>query len=268
MEISTKGKYYGQKETELSFEGILLSKYDYPVDRTPWHYHENPYFMFVLHGNMIDGNKRMKSLLPTGSLMYNNWQEAHYGIKHSEQAGGFHLEFEKHWLEKNEINLPLLEGSQPIEQPRIHFLFTQLYREFILADANSEISVETLLIQICDALIKVKEVSLKETPHWIFKLKELLHDDPSKFDLKYLSDQLGVHPVHISRAAPQYFSSSLGEYVRQLKLKRALPLLQNTHYSLTEIAYQAGFADQSHFNRVFKAYFNHLPSTFRKQLLK
>lgn len=105
MKILPKGTYYGNQDSEVSFNGILLSQYDYTIDQTPWHYHENPYFMYVIQGNMIDGNAKVKTLCPSGSLMYNNWQEDHYGVKHSNKARGFHLECERSWFDNNNINI-------------------------------------------------------------------------------------------------------------------------------------------------------------------
>ncbi len=268
MKILTKGKYYGNQKSEVSFNGVLLSQYSYTAERTDWHYHENPYFMYVLGGNMKDCNAKVKTLCPSGSLMFNNWQEPHYGSKHSDNAGGFHLEFEKSWLENNEISLNLLEGSQLIENPQIHFLFTKLYNEFMLTDNYSEVSVEVLLLQICEKLAGIKEINSGNIPTWIHGLKELLHYDTNTLSLKYLSDELKVHPVHISRAAPKYLSMSLGEYIRQQKIKKAIPLLLNPFLSLTEITYQLDFSDQSHFNRVFKSYFKMNPSMFRKKMTK
>ncbi|MEM1339896.1 MAG: helix-turn-helix transcriptional regulator [Bacteroidota bacterium] len=266
MKILSKGQYYGNQKLEASFNGILLSEYTYTGDKTDWHYHENPYFMYVLQGNMKDCNTKVKTHCPAGSLMFNNWQEPHYGSKHSDIAGGFHLEFEKTWLKNKDIPLHLWEGSQLIQNPRLHLLFAHLYHEFILMDQLSEVSVEVLLLQICDVLSNLKHDNLTEHPVWVADLKELLHYDTSDVSLDYLSDALGVHPVHISRAAPKYLSMSLGEYIRQLKLKKAMPLLLKPSVSLTEIAYQAGFSDQSHFNRVFNAVFKMNPSTYRKKI--
>jgi hypothetical protein len=73
MKILTKGTYYGAKKQEVEINGILLSQYDYFNPRTDWHYHENPYFMYVLQGNMKDCNAQVKTLCPSGSLMFNNW---------------------------------------------------------------------------------------------------------------------------------------------------------------------------------------------------
>lgn len=268
MKILSLGEYYGNQNSESSFNGVLLSQYTYTTDRTDWHYHENPYFMYVLQGNMKDCNKRVKTLCPSGSLMFNNWQEPHYGSKHSGDASGFHLEFEKNWLKKNGVSLHLWEGSQLIHNPQLHFLFAHIYREFMLSDTSSKVSVEVLLLQICDALSDQKQIDSLENPIWVDDLKELLHYDTATLSLDYLSNELNVHPVHLSRAAPKYLSMSLGEYIRQQKLKKALPLLLDSSITLTEITYQVGFSDQSHFNRVFKSHFNMNPSYYRKMIKK
>lgn len=268
MKILTKGQYYGDQNLKVSFNGILVSRYTYTGIKTDWHYHENPYFMYVLQGNMMDCNTKVKTLCPSGSLMYNNWQESHYGSMHSENASGFHLEFERSWFEKNGVDLNLLEGSQLIENPQVHVLFAKLYRELLLSDTYSDVSVEFLLLQISEALSNLKTIHTQKHPIWVDALKELLHYDTSELSLKYLSDQLSVHPVHISRAAQKHLSMSLGEYIRQQKLKKAIPLLFDGSKSLTEITYQTGFSDQSHFNRVFKSHFNMNPSAYRKMLQK
>jgi AraC-like DNA-binding protein len=268
MKILSKGTYYGVKKLETEIDGIVLSQYDYFNPRTDWHYHENPYFMYVLQGNMKDCNAKEKTLCPSGSLMFNNWQEMHYGSKHSEHACGFHFEFEKNWLDKNGISLNVFEGSQLIQNPRIHLLFAKLYHEFLQEEACSRVSVEMLLLQICDALSDVQKLNTQKNPIWVNNLKELLHYDPSSLSLQYLSNELNVHPVHLSRAASKYLSVSLGEYVRQQKIKAAIPLILDTSKSLTEITYEVGFSDQSHFHRVFKSYFQMSPSVYRKKILK
>ncbi|WP_111323159.1 helix-turn-helix transcriptional regulator [Algoriphagus chordae] len=270
MKILSKGQYYGLKDLEKSLDGIVLSQYNYNTGRpTDWHYHENPYFWYILNGNMMDCNKKVKTLCPPGSLMFTNWQEIHYGSKHSGDAAGFHLEFERSWLKNNDVNLALFEGSALIQQPKVHFLFAKLYYEFLQNDAYSKITIELLLLQICDALSDSKNASrTQKVPDWVELLKELIHYDKFDLSLKHLSEQLGVHPAHISRAVPKYLSVSLGEYIRQHKLKEALPLILDRKNTLTNIAHQAGFSDQSHFNRVFNSVFDMNPNTYRKIVTK
>ncbi len=268
MKVSPKGKYYGTEDVEISFDEIIMTQYDYTIETTPWHYHENPYFMFVLHGDMIDRNKKQKTLLPTGTLMFNNWQEEHFGTRHSELSTGFHLEFEKNWFKKAGIDFEVFEGSQKIEDPQVHLPFAKLYYEFLVADSYSKVSIELLLLQICDALGTGKVLEQSSAPKWVSRLKEILQFDKSDLTLQYLSEQLDVHPVHISRAVPKYLRVSLGEYIRQLRVKRTIPLLLNSELLLTQIAYEAGFSDQSHFNHVFKRYFGVSPGQYRKSMRK
>ncbi|MCI4671819.1 MAG: helix-turn-helix transcriptional regulator [Bacteroidia bacterium] len=268
MKVSTKGKYYGSRDLEQNFNEIVLSQYDYTIETTPWHYHENPYFMFVLHGNMLDYNRKEKTWLPPGSLIFHNWQEQHYGRRHSAEAAGFHLEFERSWFKRNELSLDIFEGSKMIQNPYTHLLISKIYFEFLLADNYSSVSIDLLLLQICDSLNLKRQDHPKAIPPWVARLKEILHEDDTDFSLKALSEELGVHPVHISRTAPKYLFASLGDYIRKLKLSKAVNLLLASEMPLVEIAYHCGFSDQSHFNYIFKSYYQVSPGIFRRRVRK
>jgi len=55
------------------------------------------------------------------------------------------------------------------------------------------------------------------------------------------------------------------DYLRDLRLERAARLLRETGESVAEVAYQTGFADQSHLQRLFKAKTGISPLAYRKQ---
>ncbi|MEO0734960.1 MAG: AraC family transcriptional regulator [Bacteroidota bacterium] len=266
METLPSGDYFGQGDITKTYRGLLLGRYWYTTPNTGWHYHENPYFMFVLAGSMINGTKKGKTFCPVGSLMFNNSQEAHYGAMTSPRGRGFQVEFKKEWLQLLGGDVGLFEGSQLVSHPHVHLLFAKLYHEFMTDDDYSPLTIETSVLQISELLGTVKISTSRHPPPWLSKLKELLHYDTAQLDLTYLSQQLGVHPVHLSRSVHKYLTVSLGEYRRQLKLQRALPLLLNSPQNLTQIAYHCDFADQSHFNRVFKRFFGVAPGQYRKQL--
>lgn len=268
MKVLTKGTYYGEKKLELDSKGIILSEYDYRAERTDWHYHENPYFMYVMDGRMYDVNKKQRTACASGSLLLHNWNEAHYNSKESTFARGFHIEFERSWYERNKLNIDLWEGSQAIENPMMHHLLGKIYFEFKCRDPYAELSIDLLLLQLCETLQQEQLADYGHTPPWVAPLREILHSDHGNLlDLRSLSNELGVHPVHLSRTIPRYFSATLGDYVRQQKIKKALTYLLDPKLSLTEIAYLCNFADQSHFSKTFKLYLGNTPKVFRAQLL-
>lgn len=268
MKILTKGTYFGKKKLEFDNKGIILSEYDYHIPQTDWHYHENPYFMYVLEGNVLDVNKKRTSICPAGTFLLHNWNEVHRNTKESTTARGFHIEFERKWFDQKKLNIDLWEGSRVLEDPRLHQVLAKLYYEFKCEDSFSEVSIDLLLLQLCERTQTLQDRLLEHEPSWIKKLIELINDESCIFTLDELSNKLGVHPVHLSRAVPKYLDTTLGNYIRQQKIKKALVYLLNPKYSLTDITYICGFADQSHFTRTFKMYFNLTPSKYRAHLFQ
>jgi AraC-like DNA-binding protein len=266
MKILTKGTYYGEKKLELDNKGIVLSEYNYHLPETGQHYHENPYFMYVLQGNVKDINKKGTSLCPSGTFLLHNWNEQHSNTKESSIARGFHIEFERKWFEQNKLDVDLWEGSRVLENPTLHHLLAKLYFEFKCQDSFSESTIDLLLLQLCEATQSSNIVNHNKQPSWIPKLQDILHENNEDISLQSLSETLGVHPVHLSRAVPKYLKTTLGDYIRRQKIKRAFGLLTSTTFSLTEITYICGFSDQSHFTKTFKMYFQKTPKEFRVQL--
>lgn len=259
--------YYGQERAVKNYSGLHLSDYDYHNPRTDWHYHENPYFMFVLQGSLTDVNKNLKCGCPQGSIMFYNWQEPHYNTKEPGEARGFHIEFERKWFDEQKLTDALWEGSRLLEDPRLHHIMASIYFEFKCNDQYAAIAIETLVLQLCLEIEAREFDKSRAEPSWVGRFRELIRDGATNPDLQSLSAELGIHPVHISRALPKYLDTTLGDYLRRERIRKAFELFSNRKYSLTEIAHQCGFADQSHFNRTFRQYLKATPGTFRKHFL-
>lgn len=69
---------------------------------------------------------------------------------------------------------------------------------------------------------------------------------------------------HDFQKFPRIFGCTLGEYARQVKIEKAISLIGQSRGSLADIAYECGFADQSHFIRAFKSATGFLPGEFKK----
>jgi AraC-like DNA-binding protein len=112
----------------------------------------------------------------------------------------------------------------------------------------------------------------KKVPAWARELKAIIQDQIDtnlSLRLKEVSQSLNVHPAYLSREFSKYFGDlSFGDYIRKLRIEKAIQLLHDPANSLAEIAYLTGFSDQSHFTRIFKKQTGKSPAAFRKDLLK
>lgn len=130
---------------------------------------------------------------------------------------------------------------------------------------------EHLLIEVYRKFLRQKKSSEK-IPLWVKELKDIIQDKIDTdltLSLQEVSSSLQVHPAYLSREFSKYFDNlNFGDYLRKLRIERAIKLLENDQYNLTEIAYLTGFSDQSHFTRIFKQQMKMLPSTYKKSLKK
>lgn len=126
--------------------------------------------------------------------------------------------------------------------------------------------------QLMDVLKKYTAEKSKshKIPAWAKELREIMQDHiDTQLGLKEISKILDVHPAYLSREFSKYFDNlSFGEYIRKLRIEKAIELIKTSEYSLTEIAYLTGFSDQSHFTRIFKLHTGKNPSVYRKTLSK
>ena len=60
------------------------------------------------------------------------------------------------------------------------------------------------------------------------------------------------------------FNDTPANYIKNQKLQKATDLLSSTDFSISEICYEVGFNDTSHFTKLFKQKYNSTPSEYRK----
>lgn len=266
MKTLSHGEFFGQTNETLSFDGLIITDTEYTHSFVDWHYHENPYFTFLLQGNMTEGNKKETYDCSAGTLLYHHWEDAHYNIKPDIFTRGFHIEISENWFEKFQLSKNKTEGSFNIKNPASKLLIHQIFKESKLNDNSFELSIHQLLLHIFNQVSNQKE-NLGKEPIWVKQIDEILHENfTEKLNLDELSQTLNIHPIHLSRDFHKYFHCNLGEYLRKLKVEKSLKIL-NEYESLSEVALECGFSDQSHFIRCFKENIGITPLKY-KNLLK
>ncbi|HEX2535226.1 MAG TPA: AraC family transcriptional regulator [Chitinophagaceae bacterium] len=269
MVTLSNGQFFGQTNITTDISGITLTDTEYTHDRVDWHYHENAYFTLMLQGRMIEGNKKETYQCPQGTLLFHNWQDAHYNIKPEGFTRGFHVEISPGWCRAQDFDFELLQGSRMLHHPDGLAAAYNLFIESRINDGNSRLAIQVTLLRLLAQLSGRGEEPGRDVPPWVVRLREIVQDTGlDGWTLAALAQTLGIHPVHLSRGFPRYFGAGLGAYARSVKVERARALLGRPELSLTGIAYDCGFADQSHFIRCFKAVHRIPPSRFRQLLEK
>ncbi|KAF2517144.1 helix-turn-helix transcriptional regulator [Flavobacterium foetidum] len=268
MEQLKTGQFFGQTSRHIQLGGLTITDTQYTHEKVDWHYHEKPYFTFILQGKVLEGNKKEIYQCSAGSLLFHNWDDSHYNIKPPGFTRGFHIEIEQNWLDQFDFSLDDLKGSLLVENPEVKLLFYKLFAESCINDDYSNLSVDALLLNSLKNIKKTDSLHSNSIPKWAKTLKEFLHENFSdEHSLTALSKILNVHPVHLSRSFPKYFGCTFGEYIRKIRIEKSLALLTDKENSLVEISCVTNFSDQSHYIRCFKEQIGLTPSNYRKLLI-
>lgn len=86
-----------------------------------------------------------------------------------------------------------------------------------------------------------------------------------RISLPDMARKAGLSRAQFYRMFKQAAGMTLVDYLTQVRLTHAARLLQETDYSIAEIASAVGFADQSYFDRRFRRHFGRTPRHYRKR---
>lgn len=149
------------------------------------------------------------------------------------------------------------------------WLAWRLAGELRASDAAAPLAAEGFALELLAAAGREAEPEQRRTgprPRWLSSAEELLR---SRIDecvrLGDLASAVGVHPAHLARSFRAHYGVSIGEFGRQVRLAWAARELARSDRPLCSIASRAGFADQSHFTRLFKKYVGVTPARYREE---
>jgi len=116
--------------------------------------------------------------------------------------------------------------------------------------------------------IEPKEITITSTDEKFLRravsLIESKLEDP-EYDVESFSRDIGMSRVGLYYKLKALTDLSVQEFIFSMRLKRAAQLLKESGLTVTEVAYQVGFKDSSHFTKLFKKQFGMPPSVFMKQ---
>jgi AraC family transcriptional regulator len=259
-----KEKYLGNTQNIFNNNnGITVVETEYQKKvYEGWHSHNNAHITLFLKGGTSEKRKNFSEVVGSGSLLFYHSDELHLNHDTLFPSKNINIEIEENILQELQINEAIIEKS--IQNTTLSkFLILKIFKESLIADAFSNDTITMLFAQLSNTNSHLER--FEKSPFWVKSLNELLNDcwneNPNLHDLARV---LQLNPITISKHFPKYFGCTLGEYMRRIKINRSLTLIASNKSNLTEISFQCGFADQSHFIRTFKNQTGFLPKQFQK----
>jgi AraC family transcriptional regulator len=145
---------------------------------------------------------------------------------------------------------------------------TRIAQEIDAADDLSPLVVDGLVQTMLAAAARRDRVRRfhDRVPPWLLLAQELLHAHfRERVGLSGVAVSVGVTPSHLAREFRAHFGTTVGEYVRRLRVEWVAEQLTRTTMSLSEIGMAGGFSDQSHLTREFQRRFGHSPGEWRRR---
>jgi AraC-like DNA-binding protein len=149
------------------------------------------------------------------------------------------------WAISAGLSYNIKDDHQLLEQGMIIYDALYSWAKHLQKEKHTKNSTDQLFLDVYKKLFKQKPG--KKIPSWAGELKNLIQDQIDTnltLNLKGVSESLQVHPNYLSREFSKYFDNlTFGDYIRKLRIEKAIELLRNSKQSLTEIALITGFSE-------------------------
>lgn len=84
--------------------------------------------------------------------------------------------------------------------------------------------------------------------------------------IKEIAKNAGLSQQTLQTGFKKQFGCSVNQFVADLRLNRAIQLLDNSDFNMSEITYKLGLNSKSYFSKIFKEKFNMTPIEYRKSI--
>jgi AraC family transcriptional regulator len=223
-----------------------------------------PYLALVLDGGMVKFFRARTLEFGRGSaftMPAGMWHRARFG------SSGATVVI----LRPRSEATPLTDAFRRLVELRgrgFNWLGWRLAAELRASDAAAPLAAEGLALEILAATARegTIERGIARPPRWLGAAEELLRARLGEpLGLSELADAVGVNAAHLARVFRARYGMSVGEYGRRLRLDWAAAEIARDERPIAEIAAAAGFADQSHFTRLFRRSLGTTPARFREE---
>lgn len=178
----------------------------------------------------------------------------------------FYLEVSSRWLGHVEEYSPLPDEPMSFETGELERLANCLYEQWQDMDDVAPLAIEGLACEMAAQFCRTVRVKLEPNPPpWLRRANEMLRCRfKESLQLREISGEVGMHPVHVAREFHRYYGTTIGQFRRKCRIDYACERLTHSRLPIVEIAFESGFTQQPHFTSVFKRITGLTPRRYRK----
>jgi len=103
---------------------------------------------------------------------------------------------------------------------------------------------------------------------FIMKILQIIemHMVEADFGVEYLSREIGMEASTLYKKMMALIEMPPGEFIRDIRLKRASHLLTQKHLSISDISFMIGYDEPKYFSKIFKKHYGTTPTEFRLKI--
>ncbi len=255
------GQYQGGILKKVNAKGSIISNTFYTRQhQSEWHSHENAHLALLFYPSKAETKNKERYSDYKGNIFTYHEGQIHRFTTRKGITTSSNIEIGKSFLNKYNFTFSTFEQNL-LKKENAKSLIIQTQAELFGDDFNKELNILSLLLEMASS--EPKEYF--KQPVWIDRLKNLLQDNWNEtLTLDYMSMEIGVHPVTISKYFRKYVGCTIGQYRRKIRIERSLSIIKSTKMSLSEVAHYCNYSDQSHFIREFRKHIGLKPFDFKK----
>jgi len=87
------------------------------------------------------------------------------------------------------------------------------------------------------------------------------------FGVEKLAREIGMEASTLYKKLMALIDIAPGEFIREIRLKRAAQLLAQKHLTVTDVSFMVGYDDPKYFSKIFKKFHSVSPSEYRNNLI-
>ncbi|MBI9071348.1 MAG: helix-turn-helix domain-containing protein [Melioribacteraceae bacterium] len=244
------------------------------------HNHDFCEFFFIETGELIHYLNDKKYSLTPGSLCFINAKDKH-SFQKSENSEDvimmnvafkeeLYLEAKNYLLSGGMQNLTLKKSFVLLEPLFINIIKTKIdllrAKGFDSFLNKKSLLFKSLLIDVLMQFVDENHNQKPDTPEWLTNALRQIHKSENFVKgLNCLIKLSGKTQEHLTRTMKKHFNITPTAYINSLRLNEAVNLLLNSDLSITDIMFDAGFNNVSHFMKLFKEKFGLSPANYRKR---